>query len=424
MTHAISQYLQRYSEAETQLIPAALLNRSSTWQLCLTMPCFKENPQKLIDKIQQYASHQQQLLFILVLNHPADQPCPQEHHELIQGLNQTFSVDVSNQHLATYTITDGSHLLLVDRSVLGSPLDKKQAVGLARKIGLDIALQLYHQGLVDSPWLMSSDADACIEAHHFEAVRSIAPDSGASAHLFQYSHGDVDTNTIAMRLYDFSLSYYQQGLAWAGSAYAHQSLGSIINVNALSYAKARGMPKRAAGEDFYLLNKLRKLGPITTLETQALKLEARESDRVPFGTGPALLKIKQLDNPINHYHFYAFEIFVELKKTLAVLGSYSSPQTLDNYRQQLSTKSLAALNSQSILSKIESGLSRCKTEAQYQQHFINVFDAFQTLKFIHYLRDHYYPSISLDSLMSEIQQSQPSFYNECQLLVAKLGLDS
>ena len=61
------------------------------------------------------------------------------------------------------------------------------------------------------------------------------------------------------------MSYYVAGLAMAGSRYAHHSLGSTIAVHAKTYAAVRGYPKRSAGEDFYLLNKICKLAPVERL---------------------------------------------------------------------------------------------------------------------------------------------------------------
>jgi hypothetical protein len=46
---------------------------------------------------------------------------------------------------------------LVERS---QGLPHKEGVGLARKIGCDIALSLYERGTLKSRWLHTTDADA------------------------------------------------------------------------------------------------------------------------------------------------------------------------------------------------------------------------------------------------------------------------
>ena len=57
----------------------------------------------------------------------------------------------------------------------------------------------------------------------------------------------------------------------------------------------RGFPKRNAGEDFYLLNKLAKVGSVHRLAAPAIEIEARVSHRVPFGTGPAIARAPRRD---------------------------------------------------------------------------------------------------------------------------------
>ena len=77
------------------------------------------------------------------------------------------------------------------------------------------------------------------------------------------------------RLYEYSLRYYVAGLTYAQSPYAFHTIGSTMAVNAEHYASVRGFPRREAGEDFYLLNKLAKVGSVHTLEEN----NAMRSDR-------------------------------------------------------------------------------------------------------------------------------------------------
>ena len=108
----------------------------------------------------------------------------------------------------------------------------------------------------------------------------------SGAKIFPHTHFSNDpTLHFAAQLYDKHMNYYVDGLRSAGSPYAHHSLGSTIAIHAMTYASIRGYPKRSAGEDFYLLNKTRKIAPIETLTAPILTIEARLSERVPFGTG-------------------------------------------------------------------------------------------------------------------------------------------
>ena len=66
---------------------------------------------------------------------------------------------------------------------------------------------------------------------------------------------------------NLSLRYYVAGMKYARSHLTHfHTIGSTMAVRASYYAKVRGFPKREAGEDFYLLNKLAKVGTVLELE--------------------------------------------------------------------------------------------------------------------------------------------------------------
>ena len=96
---------------------------------------------------------------------------------------------------------------------------------------------------------------------------SKVPRNHASALVYPFIHrGEEDVALArAIQLYEISLRYYVLGLASAGSPYAHHTVGSTLAVDAISYAKVRGVPKRTAAEDFYLLGKLAKIGKVAAL---------------------------------------------------------------------------------------------------------------------------------------------------------------
>ena len=59
-------------------------------------------------------------------------------------------------------------------------------------------------------------------------------------------------------------------------------------MRAWAYVKQGGMNRRQAGEDFYFLQKISWLGPMTELANVIVHPSPRLSDRVPFGTGRAV----------------------------------------------------------------------------------------------------------------------------------------
>lgn len=192
-------------------------------------------------------------------------------------------------------------LWVLDAWSPGREFSAKRGVGLARKMLLDQACALAALGCFTGRFLRSLDADACVPHDYFSktsskqalnhALHGEAGDPVALNFPFQHlaDHGDR-----AMAFYDAYLRYYAGGLRWAGSPYGMTTLGSCLAVTPVAYAQVRGVPaKREAGEDFYLLTKLAKLGPVHEAGCQPIQLSARRSNRVPFGTGPALLALDQ-----------------------------------------------------------------------------------------------------------------------------------
>src|SRR4029453_17325557 len=138
-------------------------------------------------------------------------------------------------------------MVLVDRAAPGHFLPEGQGVGLARKIGNDIALRLHAAGRLSSPWLHNTDADTILPNDYFDQTRPLAPDGNAAAlYFFEHRFSEDAALALAARLYEISLRYYTLGLAWAGSPYAYQAMGSCLAVRPDAYASVHGFPRRNA----------------------------------------------------------------------------------------------------------------------------------------------------------------------------------
>ena len=227
---------------------------------------------------------------------------------------------------------DYAHVLLLDHVSEPNRLNPKHGVGLARKIGCDLGLALHLLGQIRSPWLLQSDADVAFPLKGYTDVFSTEffaanPQLCPGALIFPHRHHSADPSLhIAASLYDLHMAYYVAGLAEAGSPYAHHSLGSTIAIHADIYAAVRGYPKRSAGEDFYLLNKVCKVAPVQRLSEPTPTIEARLSSRVPFGTGPALQRIVQglpEDLSGNHYLSYHPACFTLLARAIDALDQWA-----------------------------------------------------------------------------------------------------
>ncbi len=188
--------------------------------------------------------------------------------------------------------------------------------------------------------------------------------------------------------------------------YAYHTLGSCLAVRASAYAHVRGFPKRAGAEDFYLLNKLAKLGPIARLSGSSIELQSRRSSRVPFGTGPAVEPSSQAAQPRETALFYHPCCFDALRALLAGLPELAHAPEQDMAQllvrqgldESLAEQARLALAAQGL----QSALAHCQRQStssdQFQRQFHQWFDAFRTLKFIHAIRDAGWPQQSLTQL--------------------------
>jgi hypothetical protein len=321
-------------------------------------------------------------------------------------------------------------VLLVDRFSKGRKLPTGGGVGHARKIGGDLAACLIHNKRVRSPWIHCSDADVRLPENYFLCAASKNPDPDNAALIYPFRHcGGQDSADrrevlVATQLYELSLRYYVAGMKFAHSPYAFHTIGSTLAVKAVHYAKVRGFPKREAGEDFYLLNKLAKVGSVRELaagpDCEPIEIAARRSDRVPFGTGAAVNTITSLADPVNEFRYYNPAVFGLLRLWLQswplIWQSRSSnlansifpdqPGTPERHeRLQALLTGLKKIRSDKAL---DHAFRQSKDLDQFTRQMHTWFDAFRTLKLIHNLRDHHLPSLSYAGL-----NLNPIF---CQLL--------
>jgi hypothetical protein len=303
-----------------------------------------------------------------------------------------------------------SDFLIINQCCPG--INPKQGVGYARKLGCDIAVELMQRGIIDVNWLYCTDADASLPKNYFD-VSAINKNSSALIYSFKHSFTDGALGRYqrhlawASKLYETSILYYRDGLAFARSPYAYTSLGSALALHPDYYCQARGFPKRSGGEDFYVLNKLVKLAPIQAVQPTIL-LKPRASRRVPFGTGPAvatLLKLSQTEQeaaPGDNTHFVDFNpcVFNYLKEWLdfmPILCGAIADKTQPTF-DTLSDICRAALDEIHIQMLIVHLQKQATNPEQALRMAHGWFDGFKTLKFIHAVTRTYLPKIAFNEL--------------------------
>ena len=383
----ISQYLQVYAEAESR--NPALINIRYA-DAVLVIPAYMEST-KFLDRLaQQTFSDISRLLLILVSNHPhnlsnVDRQAAIECHSGIQ--NALPKPQWQHMNLS-YHIGPSLDVLLVDRNE-PQEIDEKQGVGLARKIGVDMALSLIDKKKIKLPWIFTTDADVHLPKSYFSAVPFVEAETAAFVYPFRHT-GKENSVHEATKLYELRLGAYVEGLKYARSPYAFQTLGSTLCISPKRYAQARGFPKRNAGEDFYLLNKLAKLGQIGSLKQPIIEIESRCSDRIPFGTGPAVSALVASSESHSEKIFYDPKVFEMLKTFIELLDTGSIEDELEHLPSQIQ-QAAEHINIDILLKHLD---SQKLTGKRYRDHVHLWFDGFRTLKFLHFLRDNYFPNIS------------------------------
>lgn len=374
---ALTHYLAHYAEPAAAAHAATV---SATYQQALVVPAYDENPAFIEPHLAR--ARRAQALIIVVVNAPDNAPADARQRTL--------------DLLRTLQNRNEAGLLCIDAAT--TPVPKRQGVGFARKLGTDVAALLWQSGKLEVPWIYQTDADATLPTDYFAAQH--LPDRGAI--IFGYRHVSHDPLVQqAAWLYEAHMDFYVRGLARAGSPYAWPTLGSTLAVHALDYARVRGYPRRNAGEDFYLLNKLAKTCPITHRPNVRITLAARLSHRVPFGTGPALARaIESLracpdGSAYLSYHPSSFELLARAIQALHAFAQDDAAPTLAGRPGEL----LELLGFDRVAAKF----ARQHAPGAHRQVAVDGwFDGFRSLRFVHEARRWYPDQPLLESLWRSV----------------------
>jgi len=413
----VDKYLRHYAEPEIAALDGLIegLPNQGLWENVMVIPACNETPGFLRTP----PPCDGRSLMILVINEPVSAP------DRVSLSNQALAASVqarfelqwqSDPEFSGFKLSlfqdplTPRDVLLVDRFNEGRKLPVKGGVGHARKIGVDLAVSLIHRKRINSHWVHCTDADVQLPDTYFTCSNSLQNSgSGYAVLIYPFHHCDDNERTenkeiiLATQLYELSLRYYVAGLKLADSPYAFHTIGSTMAVSAIHYAKVRGFPRREAGEDFYLLNKLAKVGSVLELDSgsdcEALEIEARRSDRVPFGTGAAVIKITDLINPVRDFRFYDPAVFELLQQWLQSLPAIWRSRSKDLAANIESESLLAGLKQIKTDQALDHAFRQSKDLDQFTRQMHTWFDAFRTLKLIHILRDLHFPTISYAELV-------------------------
>ena len=293
---------------------------------------------------------------------------------------------------------DSLTLHILDYSSRGNGWKGKRCgVGFARKVLFDRILSE-----ADSDDLVVSlDADTRAGSGYLQSlVENFSANCEMQALAVPYYHEENQEDEVqsrAMLRYEIYMRNYAINLLKINSPYGFTALGSAMVMRADALRKVGNITPLQSGEDFYLVQKFCKMGGLRLFNSECVYPAGRYSDRVPFGTGPAMLK--GVRNVWDSYPIYPFTCFQPVKE------AYSHLQEL--YEGKYSVKDNDfLLFLQKDTGKKDIWLDIRQNVADYP-HFVKAFhQKADGLRILQYVRSRFMQNTDTESdiLISNMQQ--------------------
>jgi glycosyltransferase involved in cell wall biosynthesis len=370
---AIARYLEKHAERVLEM--KTLERPDPKLRLSIVIPALAEsnNIPGVIDSLEQDAKSPEAVELIIVVNNSkgAGKEVVEDNRKTIELIKKRDS-KLLNIHL----IDRASGNMAVDDEIAG--------VGTARRTGMDLALmRLVAAGSPHKSAIACLDADSPVASGYIDHILSVfGTKDPPLAGVCQCRHlipDDVE-QAQAIVIYELWLRFVEWSFRFCGSPYDFQTIGSCTIVSPYGYALADGMPRRKAGEDFYFLQKVAKVGGchnIASLKGAVVCPSARISDRVPFGTGRAMRRCA--DEGTDYYSYVAPLIaYRELKDFFDKLEvGYKNPKFLSSLATPL-REFIDELDGWNVLDKLRANVGDSK-------HFIDAvhvwFDSLQVVRY-------------------------------------------
>lgn len=268
-------------------------------------------------------------------------------------------------------------------------LDPRHAgVGLARKVGMDEAAARLESAGADRDGVIAClDADCTVAASYLAELAgwfARNPAADAAAIAFEHDLGAVadPRHRAAIAGYELFLRCHVHGLALAGHPSAIQTVGSSMAARARSYAIHGGMNRRKAGEDFYFLQKLVEHGAVGEIRATTVYPSARESDRVPFGTGRAVRDWVRGGEP--EFLAYDARVYRRLAELIGRIDEWWLDRDGDPLAR-LPAETRDFLSAEGFIEALDGMRANATALASFRGRFFAWLSPFRALKLVHHL---------------------------------------
>ena len=361
--------------------------------------CEFENIKQLLSSLalnpKQYL---QKSLIIFVVNNSisSDPEVKADNKHSLEFLHELIRENSSDK-FSKRILKSGIRIGLIDASTEGKEFDDKSAgVGLARKVGMDVALQVFDYSISGKKIIVSLDADCLVEENYFFEIQHFFNQQKVFAAIVDFEHmlPEDEIRKLGILSYEIFLRHYIAGLLFAESPFAFHTIGSTVVCDHEAYIKIGGMNTKKAAEDFYFLQKLAKHYRINRITSTKVKPSARESWRVPFGTGRSITDFSSNRKDIL---VYDPEVYLVLKEWLIIFNSdlLLNPDFVLKKSKEIHPELYNFLVSRGFSNDWKKIIDNSKSSKQLDYQRKNWFDAFETLKLLHHLRDSSFPMMNI-----------------------------
>lgn len=263
--------------------------------------------------------------------------------------------------------------------------EKTAGVGIARKIGLDLALSFAEPDTL----LFSTDADCTLENDYLSYILNDYHTYNWLAAVVGFYHRRTSDPIIndAITKYENFLVMTAEKLEDAGSIFGYPSVGSTMISTAMTYASVGGMSRKKATEDFYFLQECAKFCGVKWIKKVLVHPSARSENRVYLGTGFRMSQAKNgLDLSTLQFNHSAFAIL----KIWLRLGTTSKSRDIQSVFTDCGKihPDLVPFLKKEKIEGVWDGLQLSSpSDKHFKMQFHRWFDGFKTIRFLKYFSE-------------------------------------
>ncbi len=382
------KYLERQQEKFLQF-PIPLTFKTD---VVMVIPCYDEpNITETLIQIKSLVCKDYPLAVVIVINSGIHSPLEavNQNRKTYEEL-MSFSQQQSNEFIQFHP-------------VLFENLPRKHAgVGLGRKIGMDMAVKYFIETDNKDGFIISLDADCLVSDNYLSNIYSSFQKHPKTKSVVINFHHRIDAQIpqieIAIRQYEKYIHYQSQMLEKIGFPYPLHTIGSAFAVKANAYINVGGMGRQQGGEDFYFLQKIFALGNTEFLKDTFVYPLARLSDRIPFGTGPALNKIMESEHKeLKVYSPQSFDTLRVLFENIPSVYGKNSEQ-VEKFYSELPSPLKDFINLQEFLEIVSDVQNNSASLVAFQKRFFHHFNAFRIIKYLNFVHPKYFDLIPISRL--------------------------